>query len=190
VSESREEPGGAGAVAGDYFRAKVDAEADSWRALHDPLTGLPGTTIVLDRLRGAIARAERSQLTAAILVFALDRVGDINAELGMAAGDEMLRRVATRLLTGLRTTDVAGRVGGDTFAVVCDSLGTWEDAAAIAHRLDDAIAAPMMVADRLLVMTSCVGVAITADGTEEPERLLDRADRAMRAERDKGRRTG
>ncbi|MEO6714719.1 MAG: GGDEF domain-containing protein, partial [Mycobacteriales bacterium] len=124
------------------------------------------------------------------LVFGIDGVGPLNDELGRPAGDEMLRRVATRLLTGLRSTDVAGRIGGDTFAVICDSLGSWEDAAAIASRLDDVIAAPMMVTDRLLIMTSCVGVAITADGTEEPERLLERADRAMRHERDKNQRTG
>ena len=165
------------------FHAHLDADAAAWRSLHDPLTGLARTTIVLDRLRSALARAERSQLTAAVLVFGLDGVAAINDELGRDAGDEMLRRVATRLLTGLRTTDVAGRIGGDRFAVICDALGTWEDAAAIAERLDDAIAGPMMVSDRLLIMTSCVGVAITADGSEEPERLLDRADRAMHQER-------
>lgn len=175
----------ASAARGESFQAHVDAEAAAWQFLHDPLTGLPRTTIVLDRLRSALARAERSQLTAAVLVFGLDNVAGINDELGWAAGDEMLRRVATRLLTSLRTTDVAGRVGGDKFAVICDSLGTWEDTAAIAERLDDAIAAPMMVSDRLLVITSCVGVAITADGTEEPERLLERADRAMQHEREK-----
>ena len=175
----------ASAANGESFQAHVDAEAAAWRSLHDPLTGLPRTTIVLDRLRGALARAERSQLTAAVLVFGLDGVGALNDELGWEAGDELLRRVATRLMTSLRTTDVAGRIGGDKFAVICDSLGTWEDAAAIAERLDDAIAAPMMVSDRILVLTSSVGVAITADGTEEPERLLERADRAMQHERDK-----
>jgi diguanylate cyclase (GGDEF)-like protein len=175
----------ASAAHGESFHAHIDAEAAAWRSLHDALTGLPRTTIVLDRLRGALARAERSQLTAAVLVFGLDGVAAINDELGWEAGDEMLRRVATRLLTCLRSTDVAGRIGGDKFAVICDSLGSWEDAAAIAERLDDSIAAPMMVSDRLLVMTSCVGVAITADGTEEPERLLERADRAMQHERNK-----
>jgi diguanylate cyclase (GGDEF)-like protein len=191
VSESHDaEALSASATEGETFEAHVGAEAAAWRSLHDPLTGLPGTTIVLDRLRGALARAERSQLTAAVLVFGLDNVAAITGELSVEARDEMLRRVATRLMTSLRTTDVAGRIGGDTFAVVCDSLGTWEDAAAIAQRLDDAIAAPMMVADRILVMTSCVGVAITADGTEEPERLLERADRAMQHERDKNARAG
>jgi diguanylate cyclase (GGDEF)-like protein len=172
------------------FKAHVDAEASAWRALHDPLTGLPRTTLVLDRLRGALARAERAQLTAAILVFGLEGLASINDEIGWEAGNEMLRRVSTRLLTNLRNTDVAGRIGGDEFVVVCDSLATWEDAAAIAHRLDDAVAVPMMVSDRMLVVTSCVGVAISADGTEDPEVLLQRAHRAMLHERSKGKRTG
>jgi diguanylate cyclase (GGDEF)-like protein len=166
------------------FKAHVDAESSAWRALHDPLTGLPRTTLVLDRLRGALARAERAQLTSAILVFGLDGLPLLNDELGWAAGDEMLRRVATRLMTNLRNTDVAGRIGGDEFVVVCDSLATWEDAAAIAERLDDAVAAPMMVADRMLVVSCCVGVAISADGTEAPDMLLSRAHRAMQNERD------
>ncbi|MEP7056061.1 MAG: GGDEF domain-containing protein [Actinomycetota bacterium] len=170
---------------GENFRGHIDAEAAAERALHDPLTGLPRTTIALDRLRGALSRAERSQHTAAVLVFGLNGVAALNDELGWEAGDEMLRRVATRLLTCLRTTDVAARIGGDKFAVICDSLDSWEDAASIAERLDNAIAAPMMVADRLLVMTSCVGVAVTADGTDAPEALLERADRAMQHDREK-----
>jgi diguanylate cyclase (GGDEF)-like protein len=173
------------ADAGVPWMAYRDAEQFAWQALHDPTTGLPRTTIVLDRLRGALARAQRSQLTAAVLVFGLDRVGDLNDELGWEAGDEMLRLVASRLMTNLRSTDVAGRIGGDQFAVICDALATWEDAAAIAERLDDAVAAPMLVADRLVVMTSCVGVAITADGNEDPERLLHRAYLAMRHEKGK-----
>ncbi len=168
------------------FTSHVDAETSAWQALHDSLTGLPRTTLVLDRLRSALARAERAQLTAAILVFGLDGLGAINDELGRAAGDEMLRRVANRLTANLRNTDVAGRIGGDEFVVVCDSLATWEDAAAIAERLDDAVAAPMMVSDRMIVMSSCVGVAISADGTEQPELLLARAHRAMVNERENG----
>lgn len=169
------------------WRTSRAIEEQAWESLHDSATGLPGTTIVLDRLRGALARAERSQLTAAVLVFGLDRVGELNDELGCAAGDEMLRLVASRLMTNLRSTDVAGRIGGDLFAVICDALATWEDAAAIAERLDDSVAAPMLIADRLVVMTSCVGVAITADGSEDPEQLLRRAYLAMRHEKRKSR---
>jgi diguanylate cyclase (GGDEF)-like protein len=165
-----------------------DAESSAWLALHDPITGLPRTTLVLDRLRSALARAERAQLTAAILVFGLDGLDAISSELGPETGEELLRRVASRLTTNLRNTDVAGRIGGDEFVVVCDSLATWEDAAAIAERLDDAVAAPMMVADRVIVVSSCVGVAISADGTEEPEGLLSRARKAMLSERENGQR--
>jgi diguanylate cyclase (GGDEF)-like protein len=160
-----------------------DAELFAWHALHDAMTGLPRTTIVLDRLRGALARAQRSQLTAGVLVFGVDRIGKLNDELGWEAGNEVLRLVASRLMTNLRSTDVAGRIGGDEFAVICDALATWEDAAAIAERLDDAISTPMLVADRVVLVTSCIGVAITADGTEDPERLLHRAYLAMRHEK-------
>jgi diguanylate cyclase (GGDEF)-like protein len=169
------------------WEQQLAAESAGWQAMHDPLTGLARTTIVVDRLRGALARAQRSQLTVAVVVIGLDRMDSLNKELGWDAGSEVLRRTGTALTRNLRSTDSAGRIGGDEFVVIADALATWEDAAAIAERLDDAVAAPMMIADRLIIMSACIGVAITAEATEDPERLLRRACLAMRHEKRKSR---
>jgi diguanylate cyclase (GGDEF)-like protein len=169
------------------WQQQLATEAPGWQDLHDPLTGLAGSTIVIDRLRGALSRAQRSQLTVAVVVIGLDRMGSLNDELGWDAGSEILRRTAGALTRNLRSTDSAGRIGGDEFVVIADALATWEDAAAIAERLDDAVSAPMMIADRLIMMSACIGVAITAEATEEPDRLLRRACLAMRHEKRKSR---
>ncbi len=91
------------------------------RATHDPLTGLVNRAEFELRLRDAMTRSKQLRKPAALLAIDLDRFKMVNDTGGHAAGDAMLKRVATVLRLRLRSSDVAARLGGDEFAVLLDN---------------------------------------------------------------------
>lgn len=94
-----------------YGRAKERANEDS-------LTGLFNHRYLQERLENEVARAERASQSLAIVLFDLNNFKSFNDNFGHQAGDEVLRFVATALTSCLRTTDIAGRYGGDEFLVI------------------------------------------------------------------------
>ena len=97
------------------------------RAGHDVLTGLPNRLLFMDRLAESVKRSERHQDSFALLYIDLDGFKPINDRYGHVAGDQTLKRVATRLVQAVRKSDTCARIGGDEFAVIMD--GAPEDEA-------------------------------------------------------------
>ena len=114
-------------------------------ATHDPLTGLPNRTLILDRVEQMLARSRRSQTPVAALFIDLDNFKHINDTLGHGAGDELLRAVAARLDGVVRDADALGRLGGDEFVVIAEELsltaGTRADRRAPARSAQAAVQA-------------------------------------------------
>ncbi|MCU1364541.1 MAG: diguanylate cyclase/phosphodiesterase with sensor(s) [Ilumatobacteraceae bacterium] len=108
------------------------------QAMHDSLTGLPNRTLILDRAEQMLARARRTRMPCAALYIDVDGFKDVNDMFGHAAGDELLRMVAGRLISSTRGGDTVGRLGGDEFVVLTEG-----------ESLD---AGPECVAERLLVV--------------------------------------
>src|ERR1035437_2184578 len=77
----------------------------SFLATHDPLTGLPNRTLILDRVQQMLARSARNQTTVAALFIDLDNFKSINDTLGHGVGDELLQAVAARLGGVVRDAD-------------------------------------------------------------------------------------
>ncbi|MBK9178560.1 MAG: EAL domain-containing protein [Acidimicrobiales bacterium] len=155
------------------------------RATHDHLTGLPNRTLVLDRLGHALARAARPQQPVSVLFIDIDRFKAVNDSFGHGAGDRVLREVARRLRDVVRPEDTVGRLAGDEFVVIGEDVG--EGAARdMAARVAAAIAEPMALEGRELVITASIGV-VGAQGSSDPEGVLQDADVAMYRAKEQGR---
>jgi diguanylate cyclase (GGDEF)-like protein/PAS domain S-box-containing protein len=158
-------------------RRAAEAELER-RALYDPLTGLANRVLLLDHLEVAARELRRSGGQVAVLYLDLDHFKDVNDTLGHAAGDEVLREVADRVVGVLRPDATAARLAGDEFVVatrVQDDL----TAVRIAERLHAAIVRPIRAGAREIVARPSIGVATSDDPDLHPDDLLRRADVAM-----------
>jgi diguanylate cyclase (GGDEF)-like protein len=111
-------------------------------AHHDSLTDLPNRMLLTDRLAQAIATAHRNDTQVAVLFLDLDGFKRINDSLGHAVGDKILRSVAARLMSTVRTTDTVGRQGGDEFVVLLTEIKHASDAGIAAMKILAALAPP------------------------------------------------
>ena len=161
--------------------AQVQAEqALAHQALHDPLTDLPNRVLVLDRAQQMLARARRQNKPVAALFVDVDGFKHVNDSFGHAAGDELLRIVAERLMTVVREGDTAARLGGDEFVVLLEGSTLDAGPELVADRLLEVLRQPCEIASargRPLSITASVGIAIGA--YSNADELLRDADLAM-----------
>ena len=132
-------------------------------ATHDPLTGLPNRTLILDRIEQMLVRGRRSQAPVAALFIDLDNFKGINDTLGHGAGDELLQAVAARLRGAIRDTDALGRLGGDEFVVIAEGMSLAAGPELIAERLLEALAQPFKLDESdaaRLAVTASIGIAM------------------------------
>jgi diguanylate cyclase (GGDEF)-like protein len=157
----------------------------AFMATHDPLTGLPNRTLILDRGEQMLGRARRQQTPVAALLIDLDNFTAINDTLGHAAGDELLQAIAARLDAVVRDIDALGRIGGDEFVVLAEEVTAGAGAELIAERLMEALKAPFTLAGGEhpgLTVTASIGVA-TGERASVEDFLRD-ADIAMHRAKD------
>jgi diguanylate cyclase (GGDEF)-like protein/PAS domain S-box-containing protein len=152
--------------------------------LHDPLTGTANRALFLDRLAGALARAE-SGAPCALAVFDLDRFKLLNDGLGHRVGDQALTQIASRLVATIGRTDTLARLGGDEFGVLLEDALHAEHVRERVDRLRSAIAEPLRLEHHALRMTASAGLAFSAPGLTA-EDLLRNADIALQHARAEG----
>jgi diguanylate cyclase (GGDEF)-like protein len=158
------------------------------QALHDALTGLPNRVLALDRAEQMLARARRQQIAVAALFVDLDGFKHINDTFGHAAGDELLRMVASRLTTVIREGDTAARLGGDEFVVLLEGSTLDAGPELVAERLLEVLRRPYDMTDALgrqLSVTASVGIALGA--RVSADELLRDADLALYGAKASGR---
>jgi diguanylate cyclase (GGDEF)-like protein len=149
-------------------------------ATHDPLTGLPNRTLIVDRVEQMVARAARQNSSVAALFIDLDNFKAINDTLGHATGDQLLQAVAARLQGVLREVDALGRLGGDEFVVLAGDLSPDIDPTLVAERLLDALKQPFKLGENgetTVTIGASIGIAV-AD-RDSAGTLLRDADIAM-----------
>ena len=154
-------------------------------ALHDSLTGLPNRRF-LEREVEWLA-TEGADADVALLQLDLDRFKQINDTRGHAAGDEVLRHTARVLSAELREGDVAARIGGDEFVVLCRDATDQHAVCAIAERLVAALAQPLTIEGRPARFGASIGVAFASRRGLTLSNLLVNADLALYRAKEEGR---
>jgi len=147
------------------------------RAGNDPLTGLPNRSTLSARLTEAVERASATGEAGAVLFCDLDGFKAVNDRHGHDVGDQVLQIVAARLAENVRPGDLVARLGGDEFVVVAEQLSDGE-AAGLARRLEEAVAATITVDATVLGLTVSVGTA-RLTGAAGMSDVLRTADVAM-----------
>lgn len=156
-------------------------------AEHDPLTDLPNRTLLADRLVQALGQAARDRRQLAVLFLDLDRFKNINDSLGHQVGDALLRQVAGRIQTEVRSTDTVARPGGDEFVVLLPEIDSPQDAAVVAGKLLTSLGRPYAVDGHDLMVTVSVGISVFPDDGLDAATLVKNADTAMYHSKESGR---
>ena len=171
------------AVVSDISRLKAHAEELDRIAHFDPLTGVPNRRLLEDRLRQAIAHADRSRKPLAVCLLDLDGFKPINDQYGHEAGDQLLVEIVDRLQSMLRSVDTVARLGGDEFVLLLGDL----ESHGVFDRILEAVSQPVQLRDDSVAVSASIGVALYPEDPVDADTLLRHADQAMYLAKQRGR---
>ncbi len=157
-------------------------------AHYDALTQLPNRILLADRMRQAMAQANRSKEVLAVCYLDLDGFKPVNDLHGHNAGDRLLVEIGRRLQDVLRATDTVARLGGDEFALVISGIHTLGECERTLDRVLHSIALPFQLPDGAEVRVSgSLGLTLYPDDNADSDGLLRHADQAMYLAKQQGR---
>ncbi|WP_438971774.1 putative bifunctional diguanylate cyclase/phosphodiesterase [Methylophaga sp.] len=167
------------ALCTEVTQMKKNQEQLEHIAHFDLLTSLPNRTVLEDRLNQAIAQCRRKKLTLAVAFLDLDGFKWVNDTFGHEVGDELLIAVSHKMKEVLREGDTLARIGGDEFVAVLVDLDKVEDCQPVLERLLAATADPVTVDEKILKVSSSIGVTLYPDDDVDADHLIRHADQAM-----------
>lgn len=148
-------------------------------ANHDALTGLPSLRDIDNRIESAISSAQKNKHLSALLFLDLDGFKLINDVHGHNAGDTVLKCVAHRVLSTIRSSDTACRVGGDEFLIILEKINDNSDIKNLCQRLIDTISTPFTYKGVELNIGVSIGAATYPSSAKDAASLRSRADELM-----------
>jgi diguanylate cyclase (GGDEF)-like protein/PAS domain S-box-containing protein len=171
----------------DVTDRKLLAEQLLHHAFHDALTGLANRTLFIERVTHTLARAGRVPTAHAVLFLDLDNFKKVNDSLGHAAGDDLLRGVAQRLVSSVRGSDTVARLGGDEFAILLEDLVQPDHAFTTTERILETLREPILVQGKEVFVGASIGISPLGRNIDSADTLLRNADIAMYAAKRQGR---
>lgn len=148
-------------------------------ASEDPLTGVNNRRKFEERLEQEFYRSRRYDHPMCVAIVDVDTFKAINDSHGHAVGDEVLKRVAGLLRSGLRKSDIVARIGGDEFAAVLPESDS-ESVVGILEKLGQELSEMDFNGDKGQFNISCsIGIACISEDCQSIGDLMRRADLAM-----------
>ncbi len=182
------------AIARDITEAKQLQDELTRQATHDAMTGLPNRVLFLRKLSEALERSRTLKRGVTVLFVDLDKLKDVNDNIGHGVGDQLLNTIAKRLVSATRPSDVVARIGGDEFVVLCDGLGDEHVAMDVADRVRQAMTGQVILQGIEIFTSASIGIAMATPALlaeESPNdaavTLLRNADTAMYRAKQRGR---
>ncbi len=174
----------------DISERKASEQRIHRLAYYDALTHLPNRTLFQDRLYTALQQAERQKSWVVLMFLDLDRFKPINDSLGHAAGDRMLKDMATRLLACVDDDDTVARMGGDEFTLLLQPRVSREialnRAISVAEQILASLVKPFVLENREFFVTASIGIALSPQDGNELSQLMKNADTAMYHAKERG----
>jgi diguanylate cyclase len=181
-----------------HMRARISVLERESRSLHDSLreeqrlammdalTGIPNRAAYDDRIEQEFKRWKRFTRPVSILAWDIDRFKSINDAYGHKAGDKVLRVVGQHLARHVRDTDFVARYGGEEFVMLLVGTGA-EEARVVADKIRVELAAlGFHFHDSPVAVTASCGIT-EFSGSDTPDIIFDRADRALYKAKQAGR---
>lgn len=155
-------------------------EVERYLAYYDALTALPNRELFNSYLSEAIKRGKRhSESCLAVMFIDLDGFKTVNDSLGHAAGDSLLKVVASRLKNAVRDDDIVARLSGDEFTIILENLAEQSNAVKVAENVLKAIRRPVPLGDEIAHISASIGISYYPFDGQSAEALLKHADIAM-----------
>lgn len=171
----------------DISALKESQQRLEYLAYYDPLTGLPNRALLADRLRLALAKAQRDNRVLAICYVDLDEFKPINDRWGHAIGDELLIQVAQRFKRTIRGDDTVARLGGDEFVILLGNLESVMEGEQVLERLLKMLAIPFVFSTMKVTVSASIGATFFPNDGSDPDTLVRHADHAMYRAKQSGR---
>ncbi|WP_016703998.1 putative bifunctional diguanylate cyclase/phosphodiesterase [Pseudomonas chlororaphis] len=146
---------------------------------YDELTGLANRSLFRERLREAYQRMRQGGRSLALVHINLDRFKLLNDSLGHDVADQLLQKMARRLVNALPEADTIVRLSGDEFAVLFDAYGSLSSLTRVATRLSAKLRLPITVEGHELVVSASMGISMLPDSAREIPALISQANIAM-----------
>ena len=141
----------------------------------DLATGLPNHAQLMEHMSHLLALREREPAAMALLALRIEGLSATEARLGIEAANVLRRKVAVRLRSGLRASDVVASVGADSFVVLLAWIDDAANADRVVAKLAQSLQRPFTVAGQDVAVAVCVGVAQYPQHGKEAEALMRRA---------------
>ena len=148
-------------------------------ATHDFLTELPNRVLLIDRFEIALAQAQRREHKLAVMSLDLDRFKEVNDTMGHNAGDEVLKHVALKLVSMVRSSDTVARLGGDEFLLLLQEIHDLQDATTIADKILHSFKEPFVIERKPFCLSASIGIALCPDDGSDLETLMKKSDASM-----------
>ncbi len=162
------------AVRHAVLRKRVERSAHTAYAT-DLATGLPHQAQLIEHLTQLLALREREPAPMVVLVLRIEGYAGAAARLGGEAANVLRRKVAVRLRSGLRASDVVAAIGPDAFGILLGYLDAIGDGERVAAKLVQALEQPLVVAGQPCPLAVAVGMALYPEHGRDAESLLKRA---------------
>ena len=171
----------------DISHYKASEQRIEHLAHHDELTGLPNRRLLQDRITQVLAQCIRNHTQTAALFIDLDNFKNINDSLGHVMGDLLLKEVAARLISCIRTEDTVARQGGDEFIVILCDIHNAQSASFVAEKILNILVAPFHINEKEMRIGCSIGIALFPDDGINADELLKNSDTAMYHAKESGR---